>query len=140
MADNNTRVIISAEDRASPVLQRAASEFTNFGAAVTRAAGATGALSALTGAGVLAGLTAVAASAIDAGGKLNDMAMSTGASVEQLSALRNVAEQSGVSLDDAGKGLQKLSKNMFEAATGNKDAAATFKAAWARGSNIILQG
>ncbi len=126
MADNSTKILITAEDRASGTLG-------TVGKSMSTLAGSASAFASQFGL-VLAPIVTVTAalssfsSAINFGGKLNDMAMSTGATVEQLSALRNVAELSGVSLDDAGKGLQRLSKNMLEAATGNKDAAAAFKA------------
>jgi hypothetical protein len=125
VADNNTRIIISADDQASPALRRVGAELGNLGQSI---AGMSGVMGALSGAAVASGFIAMTKAAIDFGGKLNDMAMQTGATVEQLSAMRNVAEQSGVSLDEAGKGLQALSKKMFAAATGNKEAAATFEA------------
>lgn len=126
MADNNTRILITAQDEASSKLAKVSQGLSQVGQSAAGFAGQFG----LVLAPIAAAAAAVASfkSSLDFGGKLNDMAMSTGATVEQLSALRNVAELSGVSLDEAGKGLQKLSRNMLEAATGNKDAAATFKA------------
>lgn len=126
MADNTTRILITAQDDASSKLAKVSQGLSQAGQSAASFAGQFG----LVLAPIAAAAAAVASfkSSLDFGGKLNDMAMSTGATVEQLSALRNVAELSGVSLDEAGKGLQKLSRNMLEAATGNKDAAATFKA------------
>lgn len=125
MADNTTRILITAQDEASNKLAKVSQGVAALGQS---AASMAATFSAALGAISLAGPTAAIKAAIDFGGELNDMAMSTGATVEQLSALRNVAELSSVSLDEAGKGLQKLSKHMLEAATGNKDAAALFKA------------
>jgi len=125
VADNTTRILITAQDDASSKLAKVSQGVAALG---QRAAGMAATFSAALGAISLAGPTAAIKAAVDFGGKLNDMAMSTGATVEQLSALRNVAELSSVSLEEAGKGLQKLSKHMLEAATGNKDAAALFKA------------
>lgn len=126
MVDNSTRIILTAEDRASAVVGKVSQSLGGLAGSAAGFASALGVAIAPVGA-IAAALYGLKTS-LDLGGKLNDMAMQTGATVEQLSALRNVAELSGVSLDEAGVGLAKLSKNMLQAATGNKEAAGTFKA------------
>lgn len=130
MADNKTSIVISAEDKTSAALASVRNGF----AGLTQSISSLDALSRkipMLGTGLASafgGLAAAAAHTVHFAAGLNDMAMQTGATVEQLSALRNVAELNSVSLEDAGKALGKLSKNMAEAASGGKEQIATFAA------------
>lgn len=108
----------------------------------TTAAGVTGAMRGLTGAsaglsgalGTLAPLLSVAGLAgmvkgtLDAADNMNDLAQSTGVSVEALSRFNKAAAVSGTNLEGVSKGLVKLNKAMVDAATGGKESAATFAA------------
>jgi len=108
----------------------------------TTAAGVTGAMRGLTGAsaglsgalGTLAPLLSVAGLAgmvkgtLDAADKMNDLAQSTGVSVEALGRFNKAAAVSGTDLEGVSKGLVKLNKAMVDAATGGKESAATFQA------------
>jgi len=60
--------------------------------------------------------------------KLDEMSEKTGITVESLSGLRYAGEAAGTSFDSLTGGLTRLSKLMAEAAGGNKEAQATFKA------------
>lgn len=66
--------------------------------------------------------------AIDAAAELDHLSQKTGATVEALSGLKSVAKLSGTGLEEVGKGLQKLSKAMYEAAAGNQQVQAQFQA------------
>lgn len=67
--------------------------------------------------------------AIDRAEELNAAAQKFGVPIEQLSALKFVAEQSEVSFESLGVGLKKLSVNMSEAAGGStNDATRAFEA------------
>lgn len=108
----------------------------------TTAAGVTGAMRGLTGAsaglsgalGTLAPLLSVAGLAgmvkgtLDAADNMNDLAQSTGVSVEALSRFNKAAAVSGTNLEGVSKGLVKLNKAMVDAATGGKESAETFAA------------
>ncbi len=108
----------------------------------TTAKGVTGAMRGLTGAsaglsgalGTLAPLLSVAGLAtmvkgtLDAADNMNDLAQSTGVSVEALSRFNKAAAVSGTNLEGVSKGLVKLNKAMVDAATGGKESAATFQA------------
>lgn len=65
---------------------------------------------------------------IKAAAELEHLSDKTGATVEALSGLKSVAGLSGTSLDTVGTGLQRLSKSMYEAAAGNQQMVAQFKA------------
>lgn len=58
-------------------------------------------------------------SAIDYADKLNDLSKTTGIAVETLGGLGYAAKQSGVDLDTVAKGVQKLARQMADAAGGN---------------------
>jgi hypothetical protein len=91
-------------------------------------AGLSGALGALAPLASVAGLVGLAKNALEAGDALNDMSQRTGVSVEALARFKKAAAVSGTDLDTVAKGLNKLSKNMLDAATGNDKAAASFAA------------
>lgn len=87
--------------------------------------------------GVLAGLGITAAAVsianfaratINNADALNDMAERTGIAAASLSELQFAAQMNGADLGDVEVALKKLSGKAFDAATGNKAAAATFDA------------
>ena len=71
-----------------------------------------------------AGIVGFAKGAIDAADDLRDLSQQTGASVESLSRFQQMANMSGASIDDVGKAMVKLNRNMYEAATTGKGPAA----------------
>lgn len=66
--------------------------------------------------------------ALDNAGKLKDLSEQTGASVEALSALSDVARIGGGSVDDFGAALARLSKTMVDAQTGGGQSAEALRA------------
>jgi lambda family phage tail tape measure protein len=92
------------------------------------ASGLSGALGALAPLLSVAGLVGLAKGALDAGDRMNDLAQSTGVSVESLAKFKKAAATSGTDIDGVAKALVKLSKGMLEANAGNKQASAAFKA------------
>ncbi|MEO8153561.1 MAG: hypothetical protein ABI605_10865 [Rhizobacter sp.] len=65
---------------------------------------------------------------IDGADQLSKLSQKTGIAVENLAALKYAGELSDVSVEELGKGIQKLSVNMADAAGGGKESAAAFKA------------
>lgn len=92
----------------------------NVGAAFGRLSTLAGLAGGLTVAGVAAWATSVA-QGVD---NLNDLADATGASVENLSALEDVALRSGSSVETAGAAVIKLNKALNDAAQNPKSGAA----------------
>jgi len=91
-------------------------------------AGLSGALGALAPLLSVAGLASLVKGTLDAADNMNDLAQSTGVSVEALSRFNKAAAVSGTNLEGVSKGLVKLNKAMVDAATGGKESAATFQA------------
>jgi hypothetical protein len=87
--------------------------------------GASGGPLALVATGALAAGAAVfslAKFSADAAGEIHDLSISTGVSVETLSAFRLVAKQSGLSMEEFGSSLEKFDKLIGEAAHGSDEA------------------
>lgn len=75
--------------------------------------------------GAIGGPLLVAAKTFaDVGSSLADMSQRTGVGVEQLSALKFAADQTGTSMEGLEKGLRKQQRTISEAAAGNEAAAA----------------
>jgi hypothetical protein len=66
-----------------------------------------------------AGITKAIFMVADLGDKMAKMSQKTGIAVETLSSLKLVAELGGASIDSFAKGIQKLSKNMFDISVGS---------------------
>lgn len=97
----------------------------DMGSAIDTAKSALAAL----GVSLSAGLFAKAIKdSIDFADTLNDLSQKTGVSVETLGGLGYVAGNAGTSLEAVAGASGKLARNMVEAAGGNKEAAAAFKA------------
>jgi hypothetical protein len=81
--------------------------------------------------GVVGATTALAylvKSTIDTNDHLNDLSKKTGIAVDTLGGIGFAAGQAGGDLDSASAAAGKLNKSLVEAAGGNKELAATFKA------------
>lgn len=87
--------------------------------------GLAGAMGALMPMLSVAGLTALAKNALDAGASMYDMAQKTGISVESLAKFKKAASTSGTDLESVARASQKLSKGLYDAATTGKGPAAS---------------
>jgi hypothetical protein len=124
MADNETRIRITAVDDATRVLNSIsgatkglASDFGRLGAALG-AIGVTGAL---------AGISAMVKGAIDAAASMGDLSQKTGIAVKELTALDYAMRREGVSTEAFAKGIKELSKNLTEAGDATSKAGRIFK-------------
>lgn len=116
--------------RAAKEAEQSFSLFSAKGAAAATAVA--GMATAVAGFAVAAGAAKAGWDAFSAGvargSAFNDLSQRLGVSVETLSKLELAAKTSGVSLDGLGAGIQQLSRNMVEAASGGKEAQAAFAA------------
>lgn len=83
---------------------------------------------AIAGSAVVAGLTAVVKTAVDAGEELFDMQAKTGVAANALIGIGNAAKLANVDMGTLGKGLTKLNVNLVKAAEGNEDLSRKFQA------------
>ncbi len=109
-------VELSLKNNLTKGLQRAGASLKRFGAGV----GAAGTKLAGLGTAILAPLGAAVAVFTDMGDRLNKMAGRTGVAVEQLTALKFAAEQSGTSLETVEKGILKMNQAIMKAKDGAK--------------------
>lgn len=114
MAD--AKIVLSAEDRASRVLQQLRREMADLQGSTVALRGALGVLGgAFAGAFSVAGLVGLTRSVANGLDKLNDLADTTGDTVENLSALEDVALRTGTSMDTASDAVIKLNKALDDA-------------------------
>lgn len=99
-----TKITVSAQDNASRVLQQVR---TSLGSVQQSAGLLTNALGLMSAVSV-GGFLALAKSSIDGIDALNDLKDATGASIENLSGLEDIALRSGTSLDTVGTALVKM--------------------------------
>lgn len=102
------RVVLTAEDKVTAVLKTVNGEVSRFGGVVSKLGGLTGALGG-------AALLAFAGNAIKAAAGLDDLAEQTGASVEELSKLEQVAILSDTAMADIAATSVKLTKALGDA-------------------------
>lgn len=123
MADNETRIRITAVDDATKTLNSirgATKDLTgDFGKLG-------GALSALGVSGALAGLAATVKGAIDAAASMQDLSQKTGIATKELTALDYAMRREGVSTEAFAKGVKELSKNLVEAGDASSKAGKLF--------------
>lgn len=93
---------------------------------------------AAAGAGIVAPLALAVKQFIDFGSQLDDMSKKTGFSVETLSELKFVSDQSGSSLEDIEKAAKKMASTLLDAKDGS-DAASDALARLGLSAGILLQ-
>jgi hypothetical protein len=123
MADNETRIKITAVDEATAKLlaiKGAASELTG---SFTRLQGALGAIGVTA---ALGGLAATVNAAIKTAASLEELSQKTGIATKELSALDYAMRREGVSTEAFGKAVKELSKNMIEAGDASSKAGKLF--------------
>jgi len=129
---NETKIILTAEDRTGNAFSTAKSKLSGLADEARAAAGGVGALGAAFGVlgGVAAGAISVSAlkGAVDMLDMLDDLSEKTGIATESLSALRYAGEVVGTPVEALATGIRKLSLNMAAAAGGGKEQAAAFQA------------
>jgi hypothetical protein len=111
-------VEVSIRDRVGQALIGIQRRLQGAGQTIAKFGGAL-AGSASIGAGAFIGL---AKSFADSGSELDDMSQRTGASVENLSRLKHVAEMSGASLSDVGSAMEATTKSLSDGINGQTQA------------------
>jgi hypothetical protein len=111
-------VVIGAIDKTAAVLKRVAARFKSIGAAIT----SIGIKTLAVGGTLTAPFIAATKIFADMGDEINKASQRTGVAVEQLSALKYAADQSGSSLEGLETGIKHLSKTTTAAAEGDKKA------------------
>lgn len=109
MANSNTNIVISAEDKTLKAFDSVKRNFSNLSSTASSFSNVLGGL----GVGLsVAGLTSFVTSIVDSLDHLNDLSKTTGIAVEQLSGLSLAAKQSGGDLDSIASAINKLSVNI----------------------------
>lgn len=123
MADNNTRIVITAAtDAAERGLKQVSTSLGELGGAAGIAQTALGALG---GAVSLGGIAALAKQTIDAADSMKDLADQTQIPLAELAKYRLAADQSGTSIDKVARGVKSLSQFMVSNGEAMRDAGIT---------------
>ena len=120
--ENNIRRLGNSMQGLQGQAKNAALSFNNLKSAVA------GFGAAIAGSAVVAGLTAVVKTAVDAGDELFNLQAKTGVAANALIAIGNAAKLADVDMGTLGKGLTKLNVNLVKAAEGNEDLSRKFQA------------
>ena len=121
MASNEVRIVVTAEDNASKPIERISAGAVAGGVAVGMALTKMAEKAQDMGRNMVMSFSEV-------GSQFFDMSAKTGMSVEALSALKFVAEQSGTSLDAIGIAAKKMNSAIYELGTGADGAKDKFAA------------
>lgn len=132
MADNSTRIVITAEDKTRAAIDSVTGNFKQLQGALGGIDSVAGRLPGI-GAAVAAAFgavsfTGVIKGAVDYAGRLNDLSLATGTTVETLASLRNAGELSEKSIEDIAGALETLTKEMRKAAEGSEEQVKNFAA------------
>ncbi|MDE2000671.1 MAG: phage tail tape measure protein, partial [Burkholderiales bacterium] len=123
--NNEVKVVVSAVDSTKEAFEQVHKGLEKIGVSTDLLKEQFAGLLAVFTAG---GLIEFAKHTLEAAEKMADLAQKTGISTEQLSAYKNLADQSGTSLDAVANSMNKLARNMAQAAIGTGTAATSFKA------------
>ena len=123
MASDRAQILITAVDQTRSALAQVKANLEGLSVAANKV---NGVLASLGAALSLGALVAAGKAALDTADNLSKLSQKTGISVESLSLLKPIAEQSGVSLEGLAKGMQKLATAMVEAAGGSKEQVEAF--------------
>jgi hypothetical protein len=125
-------IVLSAVDRTRAAFQSAQGNLARFQTTVAGSVGKIG--GALAGIGVGVSATALAIDKLDPrpvieyADSLDELSQRSGIAVESLSVLGYQAKIEGISMDDLASSLKRLNVNIAEAAKGNNEQAAAFRA------------
>jgi hypothetical protein len=123
------KITVTAEDRASRVLQQVRGQLASTSSSAAELAASAGLIGpAFATLASAAGLVAFVKNVADAVDALNDVADATGASIESLSGLERVARLNGGTLQDVSGILVKFNAALAQSANPASDAAGVFKA------------
>lgn len=123
MASDRAQILITAVDQTKTALASVKGNLEGLSSAATKVNGVLAGLGVALSVGAL---VAAGKAALDTADDLSKLSQKTGISVESLSLLKPIAEQSGISLEGLAKGMQKLATAMVEAAGGSKEQVETF--------------
>ena len=113
--DNSTKIVITAEDKASAALKAIGASFDGITSGAAKVTGAFSALTGLSFAGLSAGVMAMVRSTADAQDEMGKMAQKAGISVESLSGLSYAAKLAGADTETLVKASKELSANILDA-------------------------
>lgn len=121
MAESRLQFLLTAKDGTADAFRRVSSGLRNLQDSAARINAAFGTLGGVLGSAFAgATFTAFIKGTVNSLDKLNDLKDATGASIENISALEDVAARTGTSFDTVGTALVKLNKVLADAEPGSE--------------------
>lgn len=125
MADNSTRIVITAEDKTRAAFDSVRAGLDGVGRSASTIAATIGGMAGLTGILSGAGIAAMVKESIDAADAMNDLSQRIGIAVQDLAKYELAAKQSGTSMEAIARGVKGLANSMLEHGDALKKAGVT---------------
>lgn len=125
MADNSTRIVITAEDKTRQAFESVRAGLDGVGRSASTIAAAVAGMAGLGGILSGAGISAMVKQSIDAADAMNDLSQRIGIAVQDLAKYELAAEQSGTSMEAIARGVKGLAGSMLEHGDALKNAGIT---------------
>ena len=127
MADNSTRIVITAEDKTRQAFESVRAGLDGVGRSASTIAATVAGMAGLGGILSGAGISAMVKESIDAADAMNDLSQRIGIAVQDLAKYELAAKQSGTSMEAIARGVKGLAGSMLEHGDALKKAGITAK-------------
>ena len=127
MADNSTRIVITAEDKTRQAFESVRAGLDGVGRSASTIAATVAGMAGLGGILSGAGIAAMVKQSIDAADAMNDLSQRIGIAVQDLAKYELAAKQSGTSMEAIARGVKGLAGSMLEHGDALKKAGITAK-------------
>ena len=127
MADNSTRIVITAEDKTRQAFESVRAGLDGVGRSASTIAATVAGMAGLGGILSGAGISAMVKNSIDAADAMNDLSQRIGIAVQDLAKYELAAKQSGTSMEAIARGVKGLAGSMLEHGDALKKAGITAK-------------
>ena len=127
MADNSTRIVITAEDKTRQAFESVRAGLDGVGRSASTIAATVAGMAGLGGILSGVGISAMVKESIDAADAMNDLSQRIGIAVQDLAKYELAAKQSGTSMEAIARGVKGLAGSMLEHGDALKKAGITAK-------------
>lgn len=127
MADNSTRIVITAEDKTRQAFDSVRAGLDGVGRSASTIAATVAGMAGLGGILSGVGISAMVKESIDAADAMNDLSQRIGIAVQDLAKYELAAKQSGTSMEAIARGVKGLAGSMLEHGDALKKAGITAK-------------
>ena len=132
MADNSTRIVITAEDKTRQAFESVRAGLDGVGRSASTIAATVAGMAGLGGILSGVGISAMVKESIDAADAMNDLSQRIGIAVQDLAKYELAAKQSGTSMEAIARGVKGLAGSMLEHGASSPTCSRACPTAWKR--------